>query len=46
MSTVLKHVAKKEKFHLPDEVSSQIYVESNGNLRKAILILEALRMQR
>lgn len=46
MTTVLKHVAKKEKFHLPEEVATQIYQESNGNLRKAILVLEALRMQR
>lgn len=42
---MLRHVAKKEKFHLPDEVTAQIYSESNGNLRKAILVLEALRMQ-
>ncbi|MCO5555693.1 hypothetical protein L7F22_009238 [Adiantum nelumboides] len=45
MTTVLKYVAKKEKFHLPDEISSQIYHETNGNLRRAILVLEALRMQ-
>lgn len=45
-SLVLRHVAKKEKFHIPDEVVSQIYNDSNGNLRKAILVLEALRMQR
>lgn len=45
MTRVLQHVAKKEKFHLPTEVSSEIYRESLGNLRKAILILEALRMQ-
>jgi replication factor C subunit 3/5 len=44
-SLVLKHVAKKEKFHLPDDVVSQIYSDCNGNLRKAILVLEALRMQ-
>lgn len=46
MSLVLKHVAKKEKFHLPDEKVTQIYGDCNGNLRKAILVLEALRMQR
>jgi replication factor C subunit 3/5 len=45
-SLVLRHVAKKEKFHLPDEVSAHIYKDCNGNLRKAILVLEALRMQR
>lgn len=45
-SLVLRHVAKKEKFHLPDEVASHIYSDCNGNLRKAILVLEALRMQR
>jgi replication factor C subunit 3/5 len=45
-SLVLKHVAKKEKFQLPDEVVHQIYGDCNGNLRKAILVLETLRMQR
>ena len=46
MSTVLSHVAKKERFHLPDEASQAIITESQGNLRKAILVLEALKMQR
>lgn len=45
MTTVLRHVAKKEKFHLPDDVADHINGECNGNLRKAILVLEALRMQ-
>ncbi|PWN18692.1 putative RFC5-DNA replication factor C, 40 kd subunit [Microstroma glucosiphilum] len=45
MTSVLHHVAKKEKFHLPDNVAAQIYADSGGNLRKAVLVLEALRMQ-
>jgi hypothetical protein len=45
MATVLKHVAKKERFHLPSEVSEKIIAESNGNLRKALLVFEALKMQ-
>ncbi|CAO1636962.1 unnamed protein product [Jaminaea pallidilutea] len=45
MTEVLRHVAKKEKFHLPDNVAEQIYADSAGNLRKALLVLEALRMQ-
>lgn len=45
MGTVLSHVAKKEKFDLPDEASAQIVSDSDGNVRKAILILEALKMQ-
>ena len=45
MSNVLQYVAKKEKFHLPDTIAKSIYDDSKGNLRKAVLILEALRMQ-
>ncbi len=45
MTTVLRHVAKKEKFHLPDEAATAICDDAKGNLRKAVLILEALRMQ-
>jgi len=45
MGVALSHVAKKEKFDLPDEASTQIISDSAGNLRKAILILEALKMQ-
>ena len=45
MTTVLKNIAKKEKFHLPSEVAAKIIEESNGNLRKAILVFEALKMQ-
>ncbi len=39
------HVAKKEKFHLPSEAAQEIIQDSNGNLRKALLVLEALKMQ-
>lgn len=45
MSTVLTQVAKKEKFQLPEDVAKQIGKESTGNLRKALLVLEAMRMQ-
>ncbi|KAL7413247.1 P-loop containing nucleoside triphosphate hydrolase protein [Mrakia frigida] len=45
MNTVLKSIAKKERFHLPAEVSEMIVSESNGNLRKALLVFEALKMQ-
>jgi len=45
MEKVLEHVAKKEKFDLPPTASQQIIEDSNGNLRKAILVLEALKMQ-
>jgi len=45
MTTVLKSIAKKERFHLPAEVSEMIVSESNGNLRKALLVFEALKMQ-
>ena len=46
MLKVLKHVAKKERLSLPDESALSIMHEANGNMRKALLIFEALRMQR
>jgi replication factor C subunit 3/5 len=46
MLKVLKHVAKKERLTLPDESALSIMQEANGNMRKALLIFEALRMQR
>ena len=46
MGKILRHVAKKEHFHLPDPASTAIIESSNGNLRKALLVFEALRMQR
>ncbi|KAJ1038858.1 hypothetical protein NDA10_000220 [Ustilago hordei] len=45
IKTVLSHVAKKERFSIPDTVQNQICDDCSGNLRKAILVLEALRMQ-
>ncbi|PWZ00923.1 putative RFC5-DNA replication factor C, 40 kd subunit [Testicularia cyperi] len=45
IGTVLSHVAKKEKFSLPESVIQSICTDCQGNLRKAILVLEALRMQ-
>lgn len=46
MSKVLHHVAKKERFNLPDSASQSIIEASDGNLRKALLVLEAMRMQK
>jgi len=43
--TVLKYVAKRTGFDLPPEAGEKIVEDSNGNLRKAILVLEALKMQ-
>lgn len=45
MDTALRHVAKKEKFDLPDDAAAEIIKDSRGNLRKALLVLEALKMQ-
>lgn len=45
MSTVLSHVAKKESFSLPSHVAALLARISNGNLRRAILSLEALHTQ-
>jgi replication factor C subunit 3/5 len=41
----LEFVSRKEKFDLPPEASREIAEDAGGNLRKALLILEALRMQ-
>lgn len=45
MSTVLHHVAKKERFTLPDSAKDSIIEAADGNLRKALLVFEAMRMQ-
>jgi replication factor C subunit 3/5 len=46
MTKVLQFVAKKERISLPMETAESIVEEAKGNMRKAILVLEALRMQR
>jgi replication factor C subunit 3/5 len=46
MKFCLEHVAKSERFTLPPDVSERIVIDARGNLRKAILVLEALKMQR
>jgi len=47
MQEVLEYVARKAPvaFDLPPEASAEIIKDSGGNLRKAILVLEALKMQ-
>lgn len=45
MQECMKHVAKRVNFPLPTEVAQKIIDDSEGNLRKAILCLEALKTQ-
>ncbi|KAF8071780.1 P-loop containing nucleoside triphosphate hydrolase protein [Lyophyllum atratum] len=45
MEVVLNYVAKRAPFTLPPEAAKKIIDDSGGNLRKAILVLEALKMQ-
>jgi replication factor C subunit 3/5 len=45
MQTVLSYVARRAYFDLPPEAAQEIIKDSGGNLRKAILVLEALKMQ-
>lgn len=45
MEAVLNYVAKRASFTLPQDVGRKIIEDSEGNLRKAILVLEALKMQ-
>jgi replication factor C subunit 3/5 len=44
--TILQHVAKKEKFQLPGEVAMNLARDADGNVIKAVLMLEALKMQK
>ncbi len=46
MQTVLDHVAKREGFSIPEDTVKLIAEDANGNLRKALLVLEALKMQK
>lgn len=45
MQTVMQYVSKRAGFDLPPEAGDKIVDDSGGNLRKAILVLEALKMQ-
>ncbi len=45
MMDILKHVARRVGFDLPPEAAKKIVQDSEGNLRKALLVLEALKMQ-
>lgn len=45
IATVLNYVAKRVGFDLPPEAADKIVEDSEGNMRKAILVLEALKMQ-
>ncbi|WFD08199.1 alanine transaminase [Malassezia vespertilionis] len=45
MSRVLRSVAKREKFHLGDDTALQVTQNAGGNMRKALLVLETLRVQ-
>jgi len=42
---VLAKICKKERLKLPNTFASRIAQFSNGNLRKAILMLEAFKVQ-
>ena len=46
MLSVLNYVAKRAGAgSLPEEVADEIIKDANGNLRKAILVFEAMKMQ-
>ena len=46
MLTVLNHVARRAGAGLlPEDVADQIIADANGNMRKAILVFEAMKMQ-
>ncbi|KAF8903620.1 P-loop containing nucleoside triphosphate hydrolase protein [Mucidula mucida] len=45
MQAVMQHVSKRSGFSLPEDAADKIIDDSGGNMRKAILVLEALKMQ-
>ncbi|KAI0779091.1 P-loop containing nucleoside triphosphate hydrolase protein [Irpex lacteus] len=45
MVTVLQYVKNKEKLQADDDVLREIAQDANGNMRKALLVFEALKMQ-
>jgi len=46
IATVLKGVAKKASFVLPDEMAQRIAAQSEGNIRRALLSLETSKVER
>lgn len=48
MVKVMYHVAERQGFKIPDDgdVAREIAQDANGNMRKALLVFEALKMQR
>ena len=48
MVKVMHYVADRQGFKVPDdsEVVREIARDANGNMRKALLVFEALKMQR
>lgn len=46
MDAALRRVAKREKFDIPDEAAARIIQDAQGNLRRAVLVLEAMKMQK
>lgn len=46
MMKVMKHVADRQNFRIDDDnVIQEIAQDADGNLRKALLVFEALKMQ-
>lgn len=45
IAEILEHVAKKERVNLPGELAARIANDSSRNLRRAILMFEACRVQ-
>jgi len=45
MKQVLRYVGNKVGFDVPDKIAHDIAEDADGNMRKAILVLEALKMQ-
>ena len=46
VAKVLQNVAGKENLKLPAELAERIAIESHRNLRKAVLMLEACKVEK
>lgn len=45
MQDVMQYVSRRAGFDLPPDVSDKIIADCDGNMRKCLLVLEALKMQ-
>lgn len=45
MTTVLKNIIRKESLQMPESILQKVTAKSEGNLRRAILMIETIKME-